>query len=265
MKEGEFVIDKRIRGENSKKKVYPVFRFLGLTINSFLVLVLGIVFGVALGLLFFYISMYVQAKRTSIILPNYINSDSSVAVRELEALGFNVVVIGGQGKVIKMDPIPNMRVKVKRKVKIFTEHVTVSRMQLPDFKYSWYKSVEKILRELKINTVVKLSEGEGIYGTIVATSPTPGTEVKSFDSVVLFIASEKSAGNIQQKNEEQESYEKAINTTQETAVEVIPPSVELDSSEPKTLRRNDDESGISLPNEQNSQNNQEPAVEGGQF
>ncbi|MFN3691447.1 MAG: PASTA domain-containing protein [Fervidobacterium sp.] len=271
------MIDKRNKTKSSNKKPVRVFRFLGLTINSLLVLVLGVLLGIVLGLLLFYVSMYLQAKRSAIVLPNYINLDSSVAVRELESLGFKVEVIGGPGKVIKMDPIPNMRVKVNRKVKLFTEQVTISKMQLPDFKYTWYKSVEKILKELRINTVVKPYKDAGIpgiYGTVLSTSPTAGTEVKSFNTVVLFINSQNTNKSVK---EEQYIREVPESTTVESAVEVIPPSVNLDSptvpesvDSPK-LEKSPSSSPISLP-EENNQNdnnqntgNQEPALEGGQF
>ncbi|MFN3328492.1 MAG: hypothetical protein ACK40U_06535, partial [Fervidobacterium pennivorans] len=92
------MIDKRNKSRSSERKHIRVFRFLGLTINSLLVLVFGVLLGITLGLSFFYISMYLQAKKSTIVLPNYINLDSSVALRELEALGFKVEVIGGSGK-----------------------------------------------------------------------------------------------------------------------------------------------------------------------
>ncbi|MFN6991829.1 MAG: PASTA domain-containing protein, partial [Fervidobacterium sp.] len=172
--------------------------------------------------------------------------------------------------------IPNMRVKVNRKVKLFTEQVTISKIQLPDFKYSWYKSVEKILKELRINTVVKPYKDtgiSGIYGTILSTSPTAGAEVKSFDTVVLFINYENPKQNVR---EEQYVREVPESTTVENAVEVIPPSVNLDSpTVPEgvdSLKFEKPSSSLSEESDQNNinQNNQDienqgSAVEGGQF
>jgi len=241
------VIDRRLKSNNVKKTNFRVGKFLSSTLGILIILLLGIVTGIAAGFLFFYLSMYVQARKGTIILPNYINVDSQKAEQELREKGFKVTVVGESGKVIKMDPSPNVSVKVGREVKLFTENVRTVKFTLPDFKYCWYKSVEQVMRELNVKTSIRQTSGPGIYGTVVSTSPTAGSEITSFQSLVLFISSGRNTNQTTSQQSLMTSESSpvdgidSVETTSTTdsiggPVEIVPPSVELEFPTEKPIQ-----------------------------
>jgi len=267
------VIDRRVKNNNTKKKDFHPGRFLSSTLGTLLTLLIAVIFGIAAGFLFFYLSMYVQAKRASVVLPNYINFDSQRAEQELRQKGFKVIVIGEHGKVIKMDPSPSVSVKLGREVKLFTENVKIAKLILPDLKYCWYKSVEQIMRELNISTSIKVVPGPGMYGTIISTSPAAGNEIMSSQSIVLFVSSGK--GDVESSQEK--STDSQLPTTSETtntvddldgAVEVVPPAVNLDTSTEQTTQPKEQPEYQSVPQslpQEMSTEGSGQSVEGGQF
>lgn len=255
------MIDKRSRNNNTKKSTFTLGKFLSSSFGNLTIILIAIISGVALGFLFFYLSMYVQAKRASVVLPNYVNMDSQRAEQELKKRGFRVVIIGEHGRVIKMDPSPSISVKVGREVKLFTENVKTAKLVLPDFKHCWYKSVELVMRELNINTSIKEVAGPGMYGTIVSSSPSPGNEIISFQNLILFINSGKdSPQNAQQTvtGTETSSSLDETGTVTTGAVEVVPPTVDLNNNktEIKTTLQEQETSTSSTDGQ---------TIEGGQF
>lgn len=272
------MIDKRTKSTNNKRRQFHPGKFLSSTLGTLVIILIAIISGIATGFLFFYLSMYIQARRASVVLPNYINIDSQRAEQELKEKGFKVVVIGERGKVIKMDPSPSVSVKSGREIKLFTENVKITKLVLPDFKYCWYKSVEQIMKELNINTSVKVVSGPGLYGTIVSTSPAPGNEIMSYQNIVLFVSSGKGDyENSQEKNagrEETSTFEATdgINNLG-GAVEVVPPTVDLNTPTEQTIQPRNQENQPQYQSQpapqpslqETSTGSSEQAVEGGQF
>jgi len=229
------LIDKRGRNFAQYDKKSKKYRDYRVVLFSFPFIVLSaIILGVLLGLLSFYFLMYLETRRGTVLLPNYIGKDVQIAEKELINMGFRIEKIGDSGKVINMDPPANTVVKKGRKVKLFAQNLVEKSISLPDFTGTWYKSVQNILRLFDIDTVTKTVEDARINGTVVQTSPTPGNTVRSGDTVTLFVSngSGRAVGNTESFNES------SGNTTDfsETgsSVETIPPevSVEGDNSKP---------------------------------
>ncbi|MEN3043405.1 MAG: PASTA domain-containing protein, partial [Fervidobacterium sp.] len=183
------MIVRRRKVDNSKSKNFHFGSFLSSIFGNIVIILTAIITGIVAGLLFFYLSMYLQAKKVSTILPSYINMDSKKAEQELKKMGVKVVVLGESGKVIKMDPLPGRNVKLGREIKLFTENIKMAKIVLPDFKYSWYKTVERIMKELNISTSIKVVDSNEIYGTVLSTLPEPGKEIASSQNIVLYISS----------------------------------------------------------------------------
>jgi len=267
------VIDKRTKSTNNKRRQFHPGKFLSSTLGTLIIILLAIISGIAAGFLFFYLSMYIQARRASVVLPNYINIDSQKAEQELKEKGFKVVVIGERGRVIKMDPSPSVSVKVGREVKLFTENVKITKLVLPDFKYCWYKSVEQIMREINVSTSVKVVSGPGIYGTIVSTSPAPGNEIMSFQNIVLFVSSGKGEFEDTQNKPSTDEVPSVSETSTTTdnlggAVEIVPPAVNLntDTNQPIQPKNQPQYQYVPQPTSQETNTDgTEQAVEGGQF
>jgi len=138
------LIDRRIKKANkdsSKKK-----KHLGVVVLSFPVLVvMVIILAVISGLLAFYLVMFLETKRGTVLLPNFVGTDVQTAEKELKDLGFKVEKLGDAGRVINMEPPGNTVVKKGRKVKLFTENAVQKSLILPDFKGTWYESVQRYL------------------------------------------------------------------------------------------------------------------------
>lgn len=266
---GVFVIDRRAKNNNTQKKVFHPGKSLSSTLGTLIILLVALVTGIAAGFLLFYLSMYLQAKKASVVLPNYINSDSMKAEQDLREKGFRVVVIGEHGRVIKMDPSPSVSVKIGREVKLFTENVKIARLVLPDFKYCWYKSVEQVMRELGINTSVKTVPNPGMYGMVVSTSPNPGSEIMSYQSIVLFISSGK--GSVENLQDSQQNIGNTLEPTGTDenlggAVEIVPPDVNLNTSTNQTIQlKNQPQSVPQTSSQETNTVESDQTVEGGQF
>jgi len=187
-------------------------------VSAIILIPLTIIIAAFAGLLVFYGIMYAQAKRQTVVLPSYVGKDFAIAKEELTKLGFKVETTQEDGKVIKMDPPGNTVVKVGRTVKLFTEGSVEKSIKLPEFKGAWYRSVQTVLKEIGVSSVVKSSDGIGIEGVVVATAPTAGNTVGSGDVVTLFI----SRGNVPKT---------IVNTEESTSssLEVIPPAIEVES------------------------------------
>jgi len=186
--------------------------------SAIILIPLTIIIAAFTGLLVFYGIMYAQAKRQTVVLPSYVGKDFAIAKEELTKLGFKVEATQEDGKVIKMDPPGNTVVKVGRTVKLFTEGSVEKSIKLPEFKGAWYRSVQTVLREIGVSSVVKSSDGIGIEGVVVSTAPTAGNTVSSGDVVTLFI----SRGNAVQ------AVPSSADSTN-SSLEVIPPAIEVES------------------------------------
>ncbi|HOA16326.1 MAG TPA: PASTA domain-containing protein [Fervidobacterium sp.] len=186
--------------------------------SAIILIPLTIIIAAFTGLLVFYGIMYAQAKRQTVVLPSYVGKDFAIAKEELTKLGFKVEATQEDGKVIKMDPPGNTVVKVGRTVKLFTEGSVEKSIKLPEFKGAWYRSVQTVLREIGVSSVVKSSDGIGIEGVVVSTAPTAGNTVSSGDVVTLFI----SRGNAVQ------AVPSSVDSTN-SSLEVIPPAIEVES------------------------------------
>ncbi len=219
------MIDKRARKDLRNEKFGKKGGFFVQFTTTFALITIGLIFGIIFGSLLFYFNMYIKARRGTVILENYINQDSRVASEILNNKGFKVIVIGGEGKVIKMEPQPNTRVKIRSEVKLFTESVKTVTMELPDFKYAWYKTVQTLLREVNIIPSVRYVSTSEFYGTVISTSPTPKSQVKSWDSVTLFVSSGSSS--ISNQSNQSETVKQSESSTSSTPIEIIPPSVDV--------------------------------------
>lgn len=186
--------------------------------SAIILIPLTIIIAAFTGLLVFYGIMYAQAKRQTVVLPSYVGKDFAIAKEELTKLGFKVEATQEDGKVIKMDPPGNTVVKVGRTVKLFTEGSAEKSIKLPEFKGAWYTSVQTVLREIGVSSVVKSSDGIGIEGVVISTAPTAGNTVSSGDVVTLFI----SRGNAVQ------AVPSSVDSTN-SSLEVIPPAIEVES------------------------------------
>lgn len=270
----------RRRKVDTKNRNFHFGGFLSSILGNIIIILTAIITGILAGLLFFYLSMYVQAKKVSTILPSYINMDSKKAEQELKKMGFKVVVLGESGKVIKMDPLPGRNVKLGREVKLFTENIKMVKIVLPDFKYSWYKTVERIMKELNISTSIKVVDSNEIYGTVLSTLPEPGKEIASSQNIILYISSGKTTTESSQKDnsisEEQLSTSETTSTADQPSgpVEVVPPSVDLNTIQKitpnDTKTKLDESQGKDTPTElpsfeENKPANPEQSIEGGQF
>jgi serine/threonine-protein kinase len=262
------LIDKRGNRKNMHKSKNILGVLSRMTISVTLTII-GLFVGVIVGLLTFYLSMYVEAKRGTVILESYINQDVDVAAEQLKAKGFHVTIIGDKGRVIKMNPEPNTRVKLGREVKLFTENVKNISIILPDFKYSWYKSVQKILQEINVSTTIKTVSASEFPGTVISTAPTSKSVVRSWDNVTLFISSGNASGNSNISSDtlpESGTLQTQPSSVTEPSgpIEIVPPSVDLQSkqlqNEPTDGSNTQIENSTSTPETQNS-----TAVEGGQF
>ncbi|HOQ39143.1 MAG TPA: PASTA domain-containing protein [Fervidobacterium sp.] len=208
------MIDRRTDNRKSNKKKGKQSK---VWLNLILIPVV-IISAVLVGLLIFYGIMHVQARRGTYPLPNYVNENASTAREELVKLGFGVEIVGGDGRIIKMDPPGNTVVKLGRKVKLFTEGLVEKSMDLPEFKGAWYKSVQNVLKEVGVSTIIKKMDEPGIEGIVLSTAPTAGSKIKSGNVVTLFISSGYVVSRIDTKEE-----------PKDTSLEVIPPAIEVES------------------------------------
>ncbi|ODN31100.1 PASTA domain-containing protein [Fervidobacterium thailandense] len=202
-----------LRGRRKEKRKRGMLRVV-LWIPLSVLIICG---AAALGGLTFYWTMIFKARTETVKLENVVDMDVQEAVRKLTAEGFIVKVEGGTGKVIRMDPTAGTRVKRGRTIKLYTEQVRIKSIILPNFKGAWYKSVQDILRDVGVETIVQ-EVNEGTFkGIVVSTSPTPGSKVVSGDRVKLFVSSGIRI-NIPGPVEEEA-------TTEAGPVEIIPPEV----------------------------------------
>lgn len=271
------MIDKRVRKDSFNRKFGKKGGFFVQFTTTFSLIIIGLIIGIIFGSLLFYFNIYIKARRGTVILENYINQDSKVASEILKNKGFKVIVIGGEGKVIKMDPPPNTRVKIRSEVKLFTESIKTVTMELPDFKYAWYKTVQTILREVNIIPSVRYVPASEFYGTVISTSPTPKSQVKSWDSITLFVSSGSSSISNQSNQNEginQEGINQEESSTLSTPIEIIPPSVDVKNYEEVQQSTEPNSGNTSQPIQtQPDQNNQSSTestengigTEGGQF
>ncbi len=226
------LIDRRIKKANkdsSKKK-----KHLGVVVLSFPVLVvMVIILAVISGLLAFYLVMFLETKRGTVLLPNFVGTDVQTAEKELKDLGFKVEKLGDAGRVINMEPPGNTVVKKGRKVKLFTENAVQKSLILPDFKGTWYESVQKIFDLMGIHSTIKKVPEAELGGTVIQTSPTPGNKVVTGDIVTLFVSSGSGKTDTSIPENAQNSAEssdiKLPYSASENALEVIPPSVPTES------------------------------------
>lgn len=271
------MIDKRVRKDSFNRKFGKKGGFFVQFTTTFSLIIIGLIIGIIFGSLLFYFNIYIKARRGTVILENYINQDSKVASEILKNKGFKVIVIGGEGKVIKMDPPPNTRVKIRSEVKLFTESIKTVTMELPDFKYAWYKTVQTLLREVNIIPSVRYIPASEFYGTVISTSPTPKSQVKSWDSITLFVSSGSSSISNQSNQNEginQEGINQEESSTSSTPIEIIPPSVDVKNYEEVQQSTEPNSGNTSQPIQtQPDQNNQSSTestengigTEGGQF
>jgi len=262
------LIDKRIKKSNgsSKKK-----KHIGVTIISFPVLVvIVIILAIISGLLTFYLVMFLETKKGTVLLPNFVGADIQIAERQLKDLGFKVEKVGDAGRVINMDPPGNTVVKKGRRVKLFAENAIQKSLILPDFKGTWYGSVQKIFDLMGIHsTIKKVAEAE-LDGTVIQTSPTPGNKVVTGDVVTLFVSSGAGTTNTSVSENNQQSVEEAdkhfISYVSENAEEVIPPSIPVESQNfeqtAPTLDSTPEDTWKRLENEEATDN---PNIQGGQL
>ncbi|MEJ5256869.1 MAG: PASTA domain-containing protein [Fervidobacterium sp.] len=214
------MIDKRAKGNMKRGHFAPA--------RSLILLILTIFAGSFLGFLAFYLVMYVDARKGTALLPNYVGVDVQVAKDELSKKGFRVEIIGESGRVIKMDPPGNTVVKQGRKVKLFAQSIVEKSIILPDFKGIWYKSVQNILELIGVSTIVRNTNEPGINGVVISTAPTSGNKVKNGDLVTLFISS-GTASVIQQPTTSSEESEPSTDVS--LPVDVIPPEIPIESSQ----------------------------------
>uniref|UniRef100_A0A7V4KBN0 PASTA domain-containing protein n=2 Tax=Fervidobacterium pennivorans TaxID=93466 RepID=A0A7V4KBN0_FERPE len=273
------MIDKRIKkaknGSSKKKK------HVGVTVISFPVLVvMTIILAVISGLLAFYLVMFLETKRGTVLLPNFVGTDVQTAERQLKDLGFKVEKIGDVGRVINMDPPGGTVVKKGRKVKLFVENAVQKSLILPDFKGTWYGSVQKIFDLMGIHSTVKKVPEEELDGTVIQTSPTPGNRVVTGDVVTLFVSSGAGRTDTSVPENNQQSVEEtdtqSTSSVLENAQEVIPPSVPVESQSVPVESQNFDETApgpIYMPeddwerpeNEEDGEDAESPIIQGGQF
>ena len=229
------LIDRRIKkasnGSSKNKK------HLGVAVLSFPVLVvMVIILAVISGLLTFYLVMFLETKRGTALLPNFVGTDVQTAEKELKDLGFKVEKLGDAGRVINMEPPGNTVVKKGRKVKLFTENAVQKSLILPDFKGTWYESVQKIFDLMGIHSTIKKVPEAELGGTVIQTSPTPGNKVVTGDIVTLFVSSGSGETDTSIPENAQNSAEssdiRSPYSASENALEVIPPSV---PTEPQNL------------------------------
>ncbi len=263
------MIDRRIKkaknGSSKKKKN------IGVTVISFPVLVvMVIILAVISGLLAFYLVMFLETKRGTVLLPNFVGTDVKTAEKQLKDLGFKVEKVGDAGRVINMEPPGNTVVKKGRRVKLFTENAVQKSLILPDFKGTWYGSVQKIFDLMGIHSTIKKVPEEELGGTVIQTSPTPGNKVVTGDIVTLFISSGTGKTDISVSESTLKSVEEADtrspSSASESAQEVIPPSVPIESQNFEQTAP----TPISTPEDiENRQENQEDTdnsnFQGGQF
>lgn len=274
------LIDKRIKkaknGSSKKKK------HIGVTVISFPVLVvMTIILAVISGLLAFYLVMFLETKRGTVLLPNFVGTDVQTAERQLKDLGFKVEKIGDVGRVINMDPPGGTVVKKGRKVKLFVENAVQKSLILPDFKGTWYGSVQKIFDLMGIHSTVKKVPEAELDGTVIQTSPTPGNRVVTGDVVTLFVSSGAGRTDTSVPENNQQSVEEtdtqSTSSVLENSQEVIPPSVPVESQSVPVESQNFDETApgpIYMPEdnwerpeneEEDGEDEESPIIQGGQF
>ena len=262
------MIDKRIKKSNgsSKKK-----KHIGVTIISFPVLVvIVIILAVISGLLAFYLVMFLETKRGTVLLPNLIGTDVQTAEKQLKDLGFKVEKVGDAGRVINMDPPGNTVVKKGRRVKLFAENAVQKSLILPDFKGTWYGSVQKIFDLMGIHSTIKKVPEAELDGTVIQTSPTPGNKVVTGDVVTLFVSNGAGRTDANLPENTQLSTEgidtQSPSSASENALEVIPPSVPV---EPQNFKQTAP-TPVSTPEDtwkspENEEATDNPNIQGGQF
>lgn len=225
------MIDKRIKNKGKHKKINRAVNLRLKLLSLPVVVIFAVVLGVGLGLFSFYLLMYLETRKGTVLLPNYIGTDIQIVEKELRNNGFRVEKIGDSGKVINMDPPGNTVVKRGRKIKLFAQNVVEKSVLLPDFSGTWYKSVQNLLRLFDIDTVTKKISDKSPNGTVLQTSPTAGNRVKSGDIVTIFIST---GGEVLEKLEKEDKPDSTqeVETSEgiyrENAVEVIPPEVSED-------------------------------------
>jgi len=81
-----------------------------------------IILAVISGLLAFYLVMFLETKRGTVLIPNFVGTDVQTAEKQLKDLGFKVEKVGDAGRVINMEPPGNTVVKKGRRIKLFAEN-----------------------------------------------------------------------------------------------------------------------------------------------
>ncbi|QAV33532.1 PASTA domain-containing protein [Fervidobacterium changbaicum] len=259
------LIDKR--GKKVKNDASKKGKNIGvLLVSAPVLVVIVLMLAVISGLISFYLLMFLETKKGTVLLPNFIGTDVRTAEQKLRSMGFKIEKVGDSGKVINMDPPGNTVVKKGRKVKLFAENAVQKSLLIPDFKGTWYKSVQQLFNLMEIHSVIKKVPEGGLEGTVIQTSPTPGSKVFTGDIVTLFVSTGTgSAGTNSSENEDRpmERLDSTISEPQpggtESALEVIPPSIPVESRSSQETKT-EQETNESYPLSEGT-----PLNQGGQF
>ncbi|WP_448378087.1 hypothetical protein, partial [Fervidobacterium sp.] len=123
-----------------------------------------------------------------------------------------------------------------------------------------------------IHSTIKKVPEEELGGTVIQTSPTPGNKVVTGDIVTLFISSGTGKTDISVSESTLKSVEEADtrspSSASESAQEVIPPSVPVESQNfeqtaPSPVYTPEDTWG--RPENQEGNDSENPSIQGGQF